>query len=154
HFLYHLRQLAWDLGFVACYVSLRHDESPFHQLDLVWGALAKSLARPLTPEEMLAGTEEGVEAFLKHWYARERGRLEEAGVSGADLARALEAVARASVEGVENRNFAAAIRAAMRAMHEERWDDFDEVLQWFDRAYDGDVHGKLGIRRPIDRRDA
>jgi hypothetical protein len=154
HFLYHLRQLAWELGFVTCYVSLRHDESPFHQLDLVAAALTKSISRPLTREELLSGNEEGMEAFLKGWYARERALLEEAEVSPKDLGGALEARARQSVEGVENRNFAAAIRSAMRAMHEERDEDLDEVLGWFDRAFDSTAHGKLGIRRPIDRRDA
>lgn len=154
HFLYHLRQLAWELGFVTCYVSLRHDESPFYQLDLVWAALARSLCRPLSPEELLSGSEEGMEAYLKSWYARERAQLESAGLGGAELAAALEARARASVEGVENRNFAAAMRAAMRAMHERRDEDLDEVLQWLDRSFDATVHGRLGIRRPIDRRDA
>jgi hypothetical protein len=154
HFLYHLRELAWELGFVTCYVSLRHDESPFHQLDLVWSALARGLSRPLTGEELLSGTEEGMEAFLKAWYARERARLEEALVPPKDLGAALEARARASVEGLENRNFAAAIRAAMKALHAERDDDFDEVLGWLDRAFDAHVHGRLGMRRPIDRRDA
>jgi hypothetical protein len=154
HFLYHLRHLAWELGFATCYVSLRHDESPFHQLDLVWSALSRSISRPLTPEELLSGGREGMEAFLRDWHAAERGRLEAAGLAGDDLGQALEAHARGSLEGVENRNFAAAIRAAMRAIHEDRGDDLDEVLGWFDRAFDGDVHGRLGIRRPIDRRDA
>jgi hypothetical protein len=154
HFLYHLRQLAWEMGFACCYVSLRHDESPFHALDLVWSAMARSLSRPLTAEELLSGHEEGIEAFLKSWYARERARLEEAEVPLEDLWPALEARARESVEGVENRNFAAAIRATLRALHHGQDDDFDEVLQWFDRAFDSAVHGRLGIRRPIDRRDA
>ena len=91
HFLYHLRELAWEEGFCTCYVSLRHDESPFHQLDLVWSALAKGLSRPLSPEELLSGGEEGMEAFLKAWYARERARLEEAGVTGKELGPALDA---------------------------------------------------------------
>ena len=154
HFLYHLRELAWEEGFCTCYVSLRHDESPFHQLDLVWSALAKGLSRPLSPEELLSGGEEGMEAFLKAWYARERARLEEAGVTGKELGPALDARARASTEGLENRNFAAAMRAAMKSLHSGRDDDFEEVLGWLDRAYDADAHGRLGIRRPIDRRDA
>lgn len=154
HFLYHLRELAWEEGFVTCYVSLRHDESPFHQLDLVWSALAKGLSRPLSPEELLSGGEEGMEAFLKAWYARERARLEEAGVSAKDLGPQLDARARASTEGLENRNFAAAMRAAMRSLHSGKDDDFEEVLGWLDRAWDSDAHGRLGIRRPIDRRDA
>jgi hypothetical protein len=61
HFLYCVRDLAWDEGFAVSYVSLTPNETPFHSLNLVYRAIAENLSTgPDTRgiEAVLAGAPE------------------------------------------------------------------------------------------------
>lgn len=46
HFLYSVRHLASSRGFVASYVTLSHEESPFHEMEKVYAAIIRGLQMP------------------------------------------------------------------------------------------------------------
>ncbi len=152
HFLYNVREKAWKNGYVVSYVSLRHDESPFHRMDRVYRAIALSLTAPLSPEELLEGSEKGLGAFLKNWLVRAREKLQQAGLPDEKLAEALQDEARTAVADLEGSHYAAALRHAFLALAAGADDDFEVILQWLTAdGYDRHIHHPFGILRPLDR---
>ncbi len=51
HFLYSIRDRAWSQRFAVSYVGLSPGETPFHRLDLVYGAIVRGLEAPPDSEE-------------------------------------------------------------------------------------------------------
>jgi hypothetical protein len=156
HFLYNVREMAWSRGFVVSYVTLKHDESPFHRMERVYRAIVSNLMYPMSPEELLEGSEKGIAAFIKVWYQRVREKLgdmeDEDPVA---FGETLEQAARSATMDVENTNFARAIRAAFRALSEYSEDEFETVVQWLKvEGFDAHRHRQFGILRPIDRSNA
>jgi hypothetical protein len=66
HFLYCVRDIAWNHNFAVSYVSLSPGESPFHKLELVYSAIVRNIVAPLTADELLSGYEPGIGAFLRN----------------------------------------------------------------------------------------
>jgi hypothetical protein len=155
HFLYSVREVAWRQGYTVSYVSLSHEESPFHKLEKVYAAIVRGLMPPLTPDELLQGSERGIDAFLKAWYAELVRDLEERGVRGTELRDAVADAAKRSVEGCESSSFAFAIRHAMEALAADREDDYANVLQWLRvQGHDRTMHRQYSLLHPIDRSQA
>jgi hypothetical protein len=155
HFLYNIRELAWKHDYVVSYVMLRHDESPFHQMDKVYKAIAGNLMYPMKPEEILRGGEKGIGAFLKVWFQRTLEKIQSLEASPELVREALDLQRRSATHDVESANFAKAIRAAFTALAEERPEDFDLVVQWLMvEGYDRVLHREFGILRPIERSSA
>ncbi|MEW6047352.1 MAG: BREX system ATP-binding domain-containing protein [Bacillota bacterium] len=154
HLLYSIRDVAWKHNFVVSYVTLSPGESPFHRLDLVYGAIARGILPPLTPEELLSGFEYGMASFLRGWYAMKFQECRSKGLSGEALYSELEAdVERLS--GVESLSFLRAIKASLRALAQRREDDFENICQWLTgESYDRKTHSRHGILQRIDRSTA
>lgn len=152
HFLYNVREQAWKHGYVVSYVSLRQDESPFHRMDRVYRAIALNLMAPMTPEEVLAGGEKGIGAFLKLWYERALEQTAATTLDPEQQRAALKEVARSGVADLEGAHYAAAVRHAFGALAEDNVDDFEVILQWLTAdGYDHHLHREFGILRPLDR---
>lgn len=155
HFLYSVRELAWKHGFAVSYVTLSAEESPFHRLEKVYGAIAQGLMPPLTPDELLSGAEKGIDAFIKRWFAEKSAALQAQGISGTELVEALDEAIRASVVDLESVNFGFAVRRAVEALAHDRHDDYLEIMQWLSvQGFDRNVHGQYGLRHAIDRSQA
>jgi len=155
HFLYNVRELAWRHNFVVSYVTLRHEESPFHQMDKVYKATVSNLMYPMQPEEILQGEEKGISAFIKVWYRRTADKLQ--GLDGGldVLDEALSQECRSATRDIESANFSKAVRGAFMALAEQRHDDFDLIMQWLTaEGFDRNAHREFGILRPIDRSTA
>jgi len=129
HFLYCIRDLAWQENFVVSYVSLSPGESLFHRLELVYRAIVKGLLPPFTRDELLSGYEQGIVSFLRSWYAAKYETLRSKGLSGNELREALLNEVE-SIQGIESISFAKAVNHAFRALLDRNEGDFLNICQW------------------------
>ncbi|MCD6214105.1 MAG: DUF2791 family P-loop domain-containing protein [Candidatus Desulfofervidus sp.] len=155
HFLYSIRELAWQENFVVSYVALSPEESPFHRLETVYRAIVNNITYPLQPEELLKGVEKGIEAFLITWYEKQMDVFQNIGLKGEALEKEIEQYLESVQRNIENTNFAKAIATAFFALHSEDEKTFKHILQWFKvEGYDKGIYRPLGILTPIDRSNA
>lgn len=153
HFLYSVRDCAWENNFAVSYVPLSPTESPFYSLEKVYSAIVGGLTPPLSPEELLSGYERGVVSFLRSWVSMKSQETQAKGFS-----ENVREVILDEIEGMgrtESISFANATKAALRALLNGKTDDFLQVCQWLNgEAYDRKTHGKHGILERIDRTTA
>ncbi len=155
HFLYSIRELAWQENFVVSYVALSPEESPFHRLETVYRAIVNNITYPLQPEELLKGVEKGIEAFLITWYEKQMDVFQNIGLKGEALEKEIEQYLESVQRNIENTNFAKAIATAFFALHSEDEKTFKHILQWLKvEGYDKGIYRPLGILTPIDRSNA
>ncbi|MFH1077090.1 MAG: BREX system ATP-binding domain-containing protein [Pseudomonadota bacterium] len=141
HFLYNIREVAWRNNYVVSYCSLSPEESPFYRLEKVYKTVIENLARPLSAEELFAGKERGIEAFLK--------------AVQKEASEPVKEYPSRITEGIENINFMRAVREAVRALAEEKREDFEDLIQWLKvDGYDRQTHKRFGILQPIDKGQA
>lgn len=154
HFLYSVRDLAWQHNFVVSYVSLKQGESPFHRLDLVYNAIVKGLALPLTADELLEGYEKGIVSFIQAWFARNRHALRSQGFEGEQLSEELLNEVE-QLNSVESISFTRAVQAAYKALINRRDEEYLDICQWLmGEGYDRRAHGQHGILHKIDKTTA
>ena len=154
HFLYSVREAAWRRNFAVSYFPLSPEETPFHNLERVYAAIANNLMRPMTEQEMLSGYERGVENVARSWYATKRVEFEQMGLSGNDLDKELRDYAQ-STRGFDSTSFGRAMQAAFTSLHTRREDDFDSILEWVKgEAFDRREHGQFSIHQRINRSTA
>jgi len=154
HFLYSIRDLAWNQNFVVSYVSLSPGESPFHRLELVYRAIAKGILPPLTPDELLSGYEQGIVSFLRSWFSMKYQEFSGKGLSGENLREALLNHVE-NIHGIESISFAKAVKSAFRALLNKQEEDFINICQWLTGdGYERRIHGRYGILQRIDRTTA
>jgi len=154
HFLYCVRDIAWNHNFVVSYVSLSPGESPFHKLELVYRAIVRNIVAPLTADELLSGYEQGIGGFLRGWFGQKFQGFSSKGLSGDTLREELlNDLDR--IQGIESISFAKAVKAAFRALLDRQEGDFDNICQWLvGEGYDRRTHGRYGILQKIDRTTA
>lgn len=154
HFLYCVRDLAWKHNYATAYVSLNPSDCPFHRLDYVYKAIVKGLTPPLSLEELQSGDERGIASFIRIWFMETRKRLEAEGFADEDLRGELRKVSD-QLEGIESLSFARAVRAAFRALMDDREDAFADICQWLTgEGYDRKLHLPHGILQRIDKTTA
>jgi hypothetical protein len=154
HFLYCVRDIAWNHNFAVSYVSLSPGESPFHKLELVYSAIVRNIVAPLTADELLSGYEQGIGAFLRNWFSLKFQEFRSKGLSGdalrEELLNELE-----RIQGIESISFARAVKAAFRALLDRKEEDFTNICQWLSgEGYDRRTHGRYGIFQKIDKTTA
>jgi hypothetical protein len=154
HFLYSVREIAWKHKYVVSYVQLSPEHSPFHKLDAVYRAVVQNLVHPMSPDEILSGYEQGVESFLKVWYAQKRLELESLELSEERIREELRDYAD-SIRGFESVSFSNAIRNAFLALIDSNDRTFDSIVQWLKgEGYARSIHGKYDILQRIDKSTA
>jgi hypothetical protein len=155
HFLYKVRELAWNENFVVSYVNLSPEEAPFHRLELVYRAIINNLTYPMTAEELIKGVEKGIEPFIIYWYERQAEMFRQAGVKGETLNQELINYAKSIQRNIENVNFGKAIEHAFLFIHQEREEDFRNIIQWLRvEGYERNVHKEYGLLHPVERSNA
>jgi hypothetical protein len=156
HFMYALRDLAWRHNFVVTYVELSPRDCPFHKLELVYKAIVTNLLPPTEPEELLKGTERGIASLLRGVFADTYRQLTARGMDRDDP-NFIDALLSCCfpLKETESISFGNAIKAAMRALSNDREAEFSEVCQWLrSEGFDRYVHGPKGIWERIDRTTA
>jgi len=155
HFLYNIREIAWQHNYLVAYCPLTHEESPFYQLEKVFRSVVVNLMYPMTPDELLSGGEKGIEAFMRTYVSMMQHELEEAGNESDAIREQMYAIVRDSTTNIENANFARAVRAAMNALIEGHDDDFENVVQYLKTdGYSSHIHRQYGILQNIGRSQA
>ncbi|MEA3282291.1 MAG: BREX system ATP-binding domain-containing protein [Euryarchaeota archaeon] len=130
HFLYCIREIAWNYDYIASYIVLSPEHTPFYKLEQVYRTIASNLIYPQTPEELLSGYDRGIEAVIKAWYSRKYQEM--AGKLPDDLI-AQELNAYASALGpYESMSFKNAVKEAFLSLTERRDDDFTLIIQWLE----------------------
>ncbi|HDD35387.1 MAG TPA: hypothetical protein ENF30_01165 [Candidatus Desulfofervidus auxilii] len=155
HFLYNIRELAWQENFAVSYVALSPEQSPFHRLEAVYRAIVNNLTYPLSPEDLLKGVEKGIEPFIIAWYEKQINAFYEAGLEGDILETQIDEYLSSIKRAIENINFANAVTQAFLSLHHEDEKTFRQILQWLKaEGFERDWHRKSGILAPIDRSNA
>jgi hypothetical protein len=156
HSLYCIRELAWRHGFVVSYCPLSAEESPFHRLERVYKSMVDNLMLPIGPEGLTGGgVPRGLDPFLREQHRRFLEEAEAEGDGFRSLKERYEERLERSRSGVENINFARAVTAALRALYEERSEDYLHILQWLTATgYDRHTHRAFGILEPVGRGQA
>ena len=154
HFLFSVRDIAWNHNFVVSYVRLSPKESQFHQLEAVYKAIARGIVPPLSPDELLSGYEQGIDKFLRSWYAQRFDEYRGKGTPEESLAEEMFAELDV-VSGVESISFAKAMKSALHALAKKQDEDFESICQWLKgEGYDRKTHSKFGILQRIDKSTA
>lgn len=152
HFLYSVRDKGWRHGFPVAYVTLSQDASPFHRLDRVYAAIARSITLPVSGEAALAGLERGLLPLLKMWHVRLTDDLRERGLSGDELLESELEVAAQTVQGVESLQMQKALTQALRALATNDHEALTDLLQWLGaEGYARERHRRFGLLHGIDK---
>jgi hypothetical protein len=128
HFLYSIREVAWNYDYIASYIVLSPEQTPFHKLEQVYKTIAANLIYPQTPEELLSGYDKGIEAVIKSWYNRKYQEMANK-LSGDLISHELNAYALA-LGPYESTSFRNAVKEAFLSLAEKRNDDFTLIIQW------------------------
>ncbi len=152
HFLYSVRDVGWRHGFPVAYVTLSQDASPFHRLDRVYAAIARSVSLPVSGEEALSGIERGLLPLLKMWHVRLTTDLREQGIPEEELLAAELEVAAQTVQGVESLQMQKALTLALEAVATNDHETLTDLLQWLGaEGYARDRHRAYGLLHGIDK---
>lgn len=155
HFLYSVRELAWKHRFLVSYCPLSPNDSPFYKLEKVYRAVVSNLMRPLTPDELLAGSEKGMAPFLKSVHQDVVEGLRADDVPEDEWAERLHAIAADATRDLENPNFGRAVRAALDALTDGHRETFEEAVRYLQvDGYDRAIHRELGILHAVERGQA
>jgi len=128
HFLYSIREKAWNYNYISSYIILSPEQTPFHKLEQVYRAIVENLVYPQTPEEFLSGYDRGIEAVIKKWYNEKYQDLS-TNLSGDAVSIELNTYA-SSLGPYESISFKNAIKEAFIALAEKRDEDFTLIMQW------------------------
>jgi hypothetical protein len=131
HFLYNIRELAWNNNYVVAYMELNNSVgAPFHKLDEVYEKIVANIMCPLSSEAILNDYEDskGIEAIIKSWYYK---KLEElSGFSGNELGKEINEYVNRSIGPYESTSFQNAIKNIFLKLYQEKDDEFSLILQW------------------------
>ncbi len=153
HFLYNVRNLAWRHNYVVSYVSLSQTESPFHQLNAVYAAIARGLTHPLSADELLNGYSKGIQSFLRREYNLRYEDYIVRGLPDHDVSNKI--LRDIDAQDLESISFGKAIVAAFRALSRNQEEAFQTICQWLSgEAYQSSIHKQYGILEKIDKTTA
>lgn len=145
HFLYCVRDLAWQCRYVVSYVSLSPVECPFDRLDLVYRRIVQNLTYPPSSfENLMSSTDKGIEALLRSWYADVSAKLKER--------EQMEEFLR-GVSGIESPSFLSAVKRGFIALGEGNEDEFSEITRWLSGERMEGLH-RFGVTEVLDHHNA
>jgi len=121
HFLYSVRNLAFQHNYCVAYVSLNPTECPFDKLELVYRGIVTNLAAPQRTDVPPAAWEKGIESVVRRWCQRQQEQT--------DRRELLQKQLR-ELPMTESTSFANAVRAACECLWADDIDGFSELVQW------------------------
>jgi len=157
HFLYNIRDLAWRENYLVSYSSLSPEETPFHKLHLVYRSIVRNLSYPASGNPLEKGYDRGIAAFIQSWFdgLSQSLRKDHPDADPETWDALLRKRLTADLAGLENTNFANALRGSAIALAAGQDQAFADVLQWLQvEGYDREVHRRMGILHEIDRSNA
>lgn len=155
HFLYTIRELAWKNNFATSYVTLTPEETPFHKLELVYRSIVNNLQPPLKPQEVLAGSERGIENFIIRWYNTIVERYRDLGLEDDELGEVLEEYVKSNIKGYESTSFTNAVRQSFLSLLTDSDEDRESIMTWLKgESYNRKEHSRFGILQKLDKTTA
>ncbi|MEM5871763.1 MAG: DUF2791 family P-loop domain-containing protein [Candidatus Aenigmatarchaeota archaeon] len=155
HFLYSIRDRAWERNFITSYVQLSPGESPFHRLDLVYRAIVNGLQPPLSVESSLINPSQGLEHLIKWLFAKKYRALEKQGFSNEEIRNKMIIDLEEHLEEIENKSFSRAIKGLFEALLDDNQNKFNDILQWLTvEGFDKKKLTRYGILQRIDKTSA
>ncbi len=133
HFLYSIRNLAWQHNYATSYVSLSPTECPFDRLELVYKKIVAELTPPLSAAMATSYGTNGIEFFLDDYYRK----------------MAVERDFIDRIKNLESISFSNALRAALSSLVAEDVDEFNGLIQWLKGE---DTVRELRLRHRISER--
>ncbi|AGB05085.1 Protein of unknown function (DUF2791) [Aciduliprofundum sp. MAR08-339] len=128
HFLYSIRERAWNYNYITSFIMLSPEQTPFHKLEQVYKSIVTNLVYPQKPKKLLTGYDRGIEAVIKKWYGEKYQELSKR-LSGDAVLRELHTYA-SSLGPYESTSFRNAVKEAFIALSEKREEDFTLIMQW------------------------
>ena len=123
HFLYCVRDLAWQCRYVVSYIPLSPTECPFDRLDLVYKRIVQNLTCPPSSFESLVNpTDRGIEALLRVWYADVSEKLGGREEKDEYLK---------GLSGIESTSFLLGIKHSFIALDKGDEEEFSDIIRWF-----------------------
>jgi len=155
HFLYTIRELAWKSNYATSYVTLTPEETPFHKLELVYRSIAINLQPPLLKDEILAGSERGIENFIVRWFNTIEARYRDLRFEEDEILEVLEEYVKNNIKGYESSSFTNAIRNSFLSILHNDHEGFETIVAWLKgESYNRREHSKFGILQKIDKNTA
>jgi hypothetical protein len=143
HFLYNVRNLAFQNNFVVAYVALNPTECPFDKLELVYKQIINNLEAPSQKAPRLIP---GIEAFIEHWYLQVKEKFN----TTEELFEYLN-----TLRGVESISFLNAVKGAFFNFAQKNLDEFYQLLQYLKgEDVTKDLRARYRISERIDRSTA
>ncbi len=155
HFLYSIRNLAWQERYIVSYVTLKSQESPFYKLELVYKAIVNGLIAPQEPEKLLSPNyEKGIASLIDFWIQNFRENHLDVSATEEEQKEMLEHELD-NVQGIESTSFAKAVKNAFKQRYYSNDEGFETICQWLQgEGYDRRLHGRFGIYERIDKTTA
>jgi hypothetical protein len=128
HFLFNVRELCWKEGYIASYISLTPQETPFSKLEQIYKAIVNNLVYPQSPEALLGSYDRGIEAVINKWFFEKYKEISQL-VKGDILYNELENYV-TSLGPYESTSFKNAVAEAFLSLAKKSDADFNLITQW------------------------
>jgi len=133
HFLYSIRNVAWQQNYVTSYVSLSPTECPFDRLELVYKKIVANITPPQSYVDIEPDQGVGIEALLKHFYMNAREKKDFLSL----------------IKNLESSSYTNAVKSAVLSLISEDEDIFSGIVQWLKGE---DIARELKLRYRISER--
>ena len=127
HFLYCVRDLAWKHNYLISYITLSPQQTPFYKLEEVYKAIVENLTYPQEAEELLSGSERGIEAVIKKWFKEKYQEFSTKIADEEEVVRELVSYA-SSLSKYDSASFRNAVKEAFIALAKRREPTL--IFQW------------------------
>ena len=142
HFLYLIRELAWQYNYITSYVALSPTECPFSKLELVYKSVVANLQYPGSKQIFY---EKGIDPILRIWKER---ILHEYGEDRLDEYLY-------QLVGIESSSFNNAVKHAVTALHRGDITTYNMTVQWLKgEDIPREWRNKLSIQERLDKSTA
>jgi hypothetical protein len=128
HFLYSVRELAWKHDYIASYIVLSPERTPFHKLDAVYTAIVENLIYSQSAEELLSDYDRGIQALIEKWYHTKYQEFS-AVKDGDELHTDLIHYAN-SLSSYDFTSYKNALKFAFLSLLNHQEEDFTTIIQW------------------------
>lgn len=127
HFLYCLREVAWEENYAVSMISLNPRDCPFDRLELVYREIVNNLTLPPANAEGIDPLDKGIEFVLERWIEQV---LE--GMSSLDAVEKNNQIKRylRSLRRIESNSFRQAIRQLFMSASENETQLYDLLTAW------------------------